>query len=131
MAEREVQEEYQRINCGRNLPLIAYADDMVVLGESEQGIKKASQLLIRSAKKQGLNINKTKTKYMRIGRNKYQRRNAARLQIGGYMFEKVDDFQYLGTYLSSTNDNHEVIKKRITSGNKCFYALSGLLGSKL
>lgn len=68
---------------------------------------------------------------MRIGRNKGQMRNAVGLQVGGYMFEEVDDFKYLGTNLSSTNDNHEEIKKRITSGNKCFYALSGLLGSKL
>jgi len=36
------------------------------------------------------------------------------------MFEEVDDFKYLGTNLSSTNDNHEEIKKHMTSGNKCF-----------
>lgn len=131
MAIREVQEEYLGINCGQNLPLLAYADDVVILGESEQDIKKATELLIRSANKRGLNINDTKTKYMRIGRNKDQRRNAAGIQVGEYMFEEVDDFKYLGTNLSSTNDNHEEIKKRMTSGNKCFYALSGLLGSKL
>ncbi|XP_050540945.1 uncharacterized protein LOC126905353 [Daktulosphaira vitifoliae] len=131
MAVREVQEEYQGINCGRNLPVLAYADDVVILGESEQDIQKATELLIRSAKKRGLNINETKTKYMRIGRNKGQMRNAAGLQVGGYMFEEVDNFKYLGTNLSSTNDNHEEIKKRTISGNKYFYALSGLLGSKL
>ena len=34
MAVREVQDEYQGINCGQNLPLLAYADDVVILGES-------------------------------------------------------------------------------------------------
>jgi len=74
MAIREVQEEYLRINqnLGQNLPLLAYADDVVILGESQQDIKKATELLIRSANKRGLNINETKTKYMRIGRNKDQ-----------------------------------------------------------
>jgi hypothetical protein len=61
---------------------------------------------------------------MRIGRNKDQRRNAVGVQVGEYMFEEVDDFKYLSINLSSTNDNHEEIKKRMTSGNKCFYALS-------
>jgi len=69
--------EYQGINCGQNLPLLAYADNVVILGESEQDIKKATELLIQSVKKRGLNINETKTKYRRIGRNKDQRRNAA------------------------------------------------------
>jgi len=36
-----------------------------------------------------------------------------------------DDFKYLGTNLSSTNDNHEEIKKRMTSGNKCFLKIDG------
>ncbi|CAI6345469.1 unnamed protein product [Macrosiphum euphorbiae] len=60
MAIREVQEEYLLINCGQNLPLLAYADDVVILGESEQDINKATELLIRSANKRGLSINETK-----------------------------------------------------------------------
>jgi hypothetical protein len=48
---------------------------------------------------------------MQIGRNKDQRWNAAELQIGGYIFEGVEDFKYLGANLSITNDNHEEIKK--------------------
>jgi len=35
MAVREVQDEYQGINCGQELPLLAYADDVEILGESE------------------------------------------------------------------------------------------------
>jgi hypothetical protein len=54
MRVREVQEEYQGINWGRNLPLLAYADDVVILGESEQDIKRATAILIRSAKKNGV-----------------------------------------------------------------------------
>ncbi|KAL4098693.1 hypothetical protein QTP88_023243 [Uroleucon formosanum] len=108
MAVREVQEE-----C-----------------KSELDIKRATELLIRSAKKRGLK--QLKTKYMRIGRTKDRRLNAAGLYVGGYiMFEEVDDFKYLGTNLSNTNYNHKEIKNRMTSGNKCFYVFSGLLESKL
>jgi hypothetical protein len=65
---------------------------------------------------------------MRIGRKNGQVQNTAVLQVGRYMFEEVNDLKYLGTNLSSTNDNHEEIKKRITSGNKCLYALRGYWG---
>lgn len=34
MTVREVQEEYLEINCGRNIALLAYADDVVILGKS-------------------------------------------------------------------------------------------------
>lgn len=51
--------EYQGINCGQNLPSLAYADDVVILGKIEQDIKKATELLIQNAKKRGLNINET------------------------------------------------------------------------
>ncbi|KAF0770197.1 Uncharacterized protein FWK35_00002609 [Aphis craccivora] len=55
MAIREVQEEYQGINCSQNLPLLTYADDVA---------------------------------------NKDQRRNAARIQVGEYVFEETIDNVY-------------------------------------
>jgi len=64
VAVREVQGEYQEINCGQDIPLLAYADDVVILGETEQDIQKATESLIKGAKKLGLIINENKTKYM-------------------------------------------------------------------
>lgn len=117
--------------CSRGIPLFAYADDVVILGETEQDMQKATESLIRSATKLGLIIHENKTKYMRVGRDRRQAQQATGLQAGGYIFEEVKNFKYLGTNLSSANDNHEEIKKPITSGNKCFYALRGLMGSNL
>lgn len=42
----------------------------------------------------------------------------AGLQVGEYIFKEVNHFKYLGTNLTSTNDNYEKIKKRIASRNK-------------
>lgn len=42
------------------------------------------------------------------------------LQVGVFISLTTE---YLGTNLSSTNDDHEEINKRITSTNKCLYAL--------
>lgn len=44
VAVREVQ--YQGINCGQNILLLAYADDVIILGENEQDIRKATESLI-------------------------------------------------------------------------------------
>lgn len=68
---------------------------------------------------------------MHVDKNGLQIQQAAGLQVGEYVFEELNNFKYLGTNLISINDNHEEIKKRITSGNKCIYALSRLMGSKL
>lgn len=110
MAVKEVQKEYQEIYCGRNIPLLAYyVDDFVLLGESTQDIRKATKLLIQSAKKRGLNINVTKIKCMQVDRNRCQMPNAAGLQVTKYIFEKVNSYKYLSTNLSSINDSHDEI----------------------
>lgn len=46
MAVRKIREEYQGINYRRNIRLLAYADDVVILGEREQDIRKATESLI-------------------------------------------------------------------------------------
>jgi len=97
--------------------------------EKPSMISKKPQNMIRSANKLRLIINENKIKYMRVGRDRRQVRQATGLQAGGYIFEEVKNFKYLGTNLSNTNDNHEEIKKRIISGIN--YAHYGLMGSKL
>jgi len=67
---------------------------------------------------------------MRIGRNKDQRRNAVVIQVGRYVFEEVDDFKYLGTNLSSTNDNHEEIKKTHDIRKQMFLRPFGVIGNE-
>lgn len=64
---------------------------------------------------------------MHVDRYGLQMQKAVCLQAGEYVFKEINNFKYLGTNLSSINDNREEIKKRITSGNTFFYAFSKLL----
>ena len=43
--------------------------------------------------------------------------------IGDLSFENVEKFRYLGVTVTSTNDIHEEIKRRINMGNACCYSL--------
>jgi hypothetical protein len=89
VAIRELQGEYQGINCNRNIPLLDYAYDVVISSETELNVHKATKSLIRSKtiwniwKKLKLIINESKTKLMLIGRERYQIQQETRLQVVG------------------------------------------------
>jgi len=46
-------------------------------------------------------------------------------------FERVEEFQYLGTTLTNQNSIQEEIKSRFKSGNACFHSVQNLMSSSL
>lgn len=58
---RIIHDKYEVIDFGKSASILAYADDIVELGETENGIQLATEELIRSAKTIGFGINKNKT----------------------------------------------------------------------
>jgi hypothetical protein len=75
--------------------LLAYVDDVNILGESVHTIKENAEALVVAAKKIGLEVNADKTKYMVMSRD----RNAGRddsVKIDNSSSESVEDFKYLG-----------------------------------
>jgi hypothetical protein len=51
----------------QNLAAVAYADDIVLLAESNNDLKNTTDVLAKEGKKIGLKISETKTKYMILG----------------------------------------------------------------
>jgi len=128
---RSIHNKYKEIDVGKSVSILTYADDIVILGETEDDIKLATEELIRSTKTIRFEINENKTKYRCVTRKQPQIHQTRIIQIGEYTFEIVHSFKYLGTELNNQNNNHEEIKKRILVGNKCLNALSKCLRSKL
>ena len=110
--------------------LLAYADDVNVLGGSIHTLKENAEALVAATREIGLEVNADKTKYMVMSRDQ----NAGRIHsvwIDNSTFEGVEDFKYLGTTLTNQNSIAEEIKSRFKSGNACYHSVQNLLSSRL
>jgi len=110
--------------------LLAYADDVNILGESIHTLKETAEALVAATREIELEGSVDKTKYMAMSREK----NAGRIhsvRIDNSAFERVDEFKYLGTTLTNQNSIAEEIKSRLRSGNACYHSVQNLLSSRL
>jgi hypothetical protein len=110
--------------------LLVYADDVNVLGDNIDIIKKNTQTLIDTCKEVGLEANMEKTKYMLLSRHQNARKNHY-IKIENRCFENVAQFRYLGTTITNQNLIQEEIKKRPISGNAWHHSVQNLLSSRL
>jgi hypothetical protein len=76
--------------------LLAYADDVNLLGDNIDTIKKNTATLIDASKEVGLEINVEKTKYILLPRYESVGRNRD-IKIANRSFEIVSQFKYLWT----------------------------------
>jgi predicted SPOUT superfamily RNA methylase MTH1 len=63
-AIRRVQKNQEGLKVDRTYQLLAYADDVNIVGENIYTIKKRKEALLDASKKVGLEVNPEKTKYM-------------------------------------------------------------------
>jgi hypothetical protein len=92
---------------GTQQPLV-YADDVNLLGDNIDTIKKNMETLIGAGKEVGLEINLEKTKYMLLSRHQNVGQNRD-IKIANRSFENVSQFKYLG----ATVRNKKLIQEEI------------------
>jgi hypothetical protein len=101
-AIRKVQENQLGLKFNGRHQLLAYDDDVNLLGDNTGTIKKNTETLIDASKEVGLEINVKKTKYMLLSRQQ----NVGQYQdikIANRSFENVSQSKYLGTIVTNQN----------------------------
>ena len=79
------------INC------LLFADDIVLMGKSEQELQILLNITARFASKWNLQFNLKKSKVMVIGKKIYKPK---RWDLGNYQIEETNVYKYLGVYFS-------------------------------
>ena len=110
--------------------LLAYADDVNILGGSIHTLKENAEALVAATREIGLEVNTDKTKYMVMSREQ----NAGRIhsvRTDNSNFDRVEEFKYLGTTLTNQNSIAEEIKSRLRLGNTCYHSVQNIFSSRL
>jgi hypothetical protein len=110
--------------------LLDYADDVNLLGENKDAVKKNAETLNHASKEVGLETNVEEAKYMLLSRHQNVGQNRD-IKIANRLFENVSQFKYLGTTATNQNLIEEEIKGRFDSGNACYHSVQNLLSSRL
>ena len=127
---RRVQVNQDGLKPNGTHQLLAYADDVNILGGNIHTLKENAEALVAATREIGLEVNADKTKYMFMSRDQ----NAGRIhsvRIDNSTFERVEEFKYLGTNLTNQNSIAEEIKSRLKSGNACYHSMQNILSSRL
>ena len=101
------------------LKVLAFADDLVVFGKTQQDLQHNVTILNRELKKRALIINTRKTKTMVISREPCRHQ----IKINRETLEQVDSYKYLGVIISANCSLKEEINQRISKATKVYSQL--------
>ena len=109
--------------AGRNINNLSYADDITLMAESEEELKRLLIEVKERSEKAGLKLNIKKTKTMAPG-------PITSWQIDGETMETVTDFIFLGSKITADGDCSHEIKRRLLLGTKAMTNLDSILKSR-
>jgi len=107
----------------RNINNLRYADDTMLMAESEEELKSLLMKVKEESEKVGLKLNMQKTKIMASG-------PITSWQIDGETVETVADFMFLGSKITADGDCSHEIKRRLLLGRKVMTNLDSILKSR-
>jgi len=93
-------------------------------------LKEGFQLLEGGSIEVGLVINEGKTKYM-VAANTQNCSKPLAIEIGVYIFERVDSYTYLGSLVNGDNNVSEENTNRLLVANRSYFGLKSQFKSQL
>ena len=104
----------------RNINNLRYAQDTILMAESEEELNGPLMRVNKESEKAGLKLNIQKTKIMAYG-------PITSWQIDGETMETVTDFIVLGSKITADGDCSHEIKRRLLLGRKAMTNLDSIL----
>ena len=109
--------------AGRNINHLRYADDTILMAESEEELKSLLMKVKEESEKVGLKLNIQKTKIMASG-------PITSWEIGEETVETVADFIFGGSKITADGDCSHEIKRRLLLGRKVMTNLESIFKSR-
>ena len=109
--------------AGRNINNLRYADDSILMAESEEELKSLLMKMKEESENGGLKLNIQKTKITTSG-------PITSWQKDGDTMETVRDFTFLGSKITAGGDCSHEIKRRLLLGRKAMTNLDSILKSR-
>ena len=109
--------------AGRNINNLRYADDTILMAESEEELKSLLMKVKVGREKVGLKLSIQKTKIMASG-------PVTSWQIDGQTVETVSDFIFLGSKITADDDCSHKIKRHLPFGRKLMTNLDSIFKSR-
>ena len=98
---------------GKPITNLRFADDIALITDSMEKLSELTERLDKASAEMGMEINGEKCKIMQIGKkNNMQDADNIDIQVGNHTIEKVNDFKYLGAYISDNARCEKEIKTR-------------------
>ena len=113
---------------GRNTNNLRYADDTVLIADSEDKLQALVDEVNAASEEKGLKINREKTECMVV--SKRNETPDCRITIGQEVIRKVEQFQYLGSVVTADARCTTEIKRRIGIAKSAFRKISHLLTNR-
>lgn len=104
---------------------IDFADDLCLMAHKKTDITRKLEKLQVEGSRVGLKINMDKTKEMRLNS-----RNQEALMVGEKEIERVEQFQYLGSIISTTGGTEEDVSQRIRKAKGAYAQLTPIWRSQ-
>ena len=122
---REARRQFLRevkLSTG-DVGLLLFADDMVVMAESVEGLQHNLQVMSDVLSRWELRVNWRKTKVMRIAR----KREECEVKIDEEVIEQVDAMKYLGVMISSDGRMEKEVEARIGGATRVIGGLNDVV----
>ena len=109
--------------AGRNISNLRYANNTILMAESEEELKSLLMKVKEESEKAGLKLNIQNAKIMASG-------PITSWQIDGEKMQTVRDFIFLGSKITEDSECSHEIKRRLLLGRKVMINLDSILKSR-